>query len=266
MKKKKMEFKCPKHRSNEGYIDSTGTWRCWKCTRENEYFYPKGKIIEKCTIGDYEVRILSLGSHSVVVEKWNTKKKKKLLNEIHDYLSTAIRSYQRIVDDIDQGIDLERDEVPTPPEILGTPTEAPRQSFIQDNSGIHWDSVSGPHEITIQTTSRPNNISEALREIQEYDIIYYNEVFRNPDFDFHNSIFLNCYFTDEVLGSLPSNLHSLFHGCTIINEGGIFIGFIPSSETDRIYNFIQLAIGVCEYEGIHSIEVERLIVEVRNRE
>ena len=255
MKKKKIEFKCSKHRSNEGYIDSTGTWKCWKCTRENEYFYPKGKIIEKCTIGDYEVRILSLGSHSVVVEKWNTKKKKKLLNDFHDYLSTAIRSYQRMVDDIDQGIDLEREEL-SPPTIMA-PTPMSLRHLASEEESLQPDTLS---------TSRPNNNREALREIQEYDIIYYNEVFSSPDFDFHNSIFLNCSFRDEVLGSLPPNPLSLFYGCAIVNEGGRFIGFIPSSETDRIYNFIQLAISICEEEGIHSIEVERLIVEVRNRE
>lgn len=104
----KKKYKCIRHRTNNGYINSEGKWCCWKCAKENRYFYPEGSVIEKYTSNNNktEVRIVSTGPHTVKVEVWFIDKNPQILNwsEHHNYLSTAMRTFEGIVIRIESGI------------------------------------------------------------------------------------------------------------------------------------------------------------------
>uniref|UniRef100_A0A6M3XI64 Uncharacterized protein n=1 Tax=viral metagenome TaxID=1070528 RepID=A0A6M3XI64_9ZZZZ len=268
--KKQKKYLCITHKSNNGYIDSTGTWKCWKCTREDEYLYPRGKVIEKFTIGDYEVRILSIGSHNVIVEKWNTKKKKRLVNEIHNYLSTAIRKYQRIVDEVDRGLYLERDEGETSRE-EDIPSLDPDlyRAYVLNSEGLSTTSNNPPSpERPIEEELREINPSRIvdLGDIQEYDTIYFCRYFSSSNSIPNHSIFIDCLFREEILEYLP-DYHLLFRACTIVNENGSLRSFVPDTPNiNRIYSLLELTKQICLDEEVDSITVERLIEEIGNRE
>jgi len=103
----KKKYKCMKHKYNNGYVDNEGIWHCWKCTKENRYFYPGGSVIEKYTSNDsrIEVRIVSTGPHTVRVEVWFIDRSPQVLDwsEHHSYLSTAMRTFEGLVVEIESG-------------------------------------------------------------------------------------------------------------------------------------------------------------------
>jgi len=88
-----------KHKSNAGYIDEEGNWHCWKCTKENEFFYPRGKVVAKFKIPDQDIliRIVCTGEHDVVVEAWDIKNIVRLNKRLCNYLSTGQREFERLL-------------------------------------------------------------------------------------------------------------------------------------------------------------------------
>ena len=121
-----MEYKCKKHRSNDGWYDANGRWHCWECTRENTYLYPRGKVLEVATIGSYEIRVITTrSSYPATVEVWKLGGKKVKLKYKHSfkYLSQAMREYNRILEEIKIGIfhednaELEESEFSYSPEV-----------------------------------------------------------------------------------------------------------------------------------------------------
>ena len=96
---KKSEYKCSKHKSNEGFYDSNGNWICWKCYYENEFLNPKGKVLDSFKHENYLVRLIDTGKE-VRVEIWDTKDKTRISQIEYRYLSVAMREFKRFIQDI----------------------------------------------------------------------------------------------------------------------------------------------------------------------
>lgn len=87
--------KCKKHMTSEGWYDEEGKWHCWKCTKENEYFYPKGRILDKMKVGSLEVRIIDTGEpRHLILEVWDTDNMKRIYKCSHPYLSSCKREFE----------------------------------------------------------------------------------------------------------------------------------------------------------------------------
>jgi len=97
--KKKSKYKCPKHKSNEGFYDSKGNWICWKCYYENEFLNPKGKVLDSFKHENYLIRLIDTGNE-VRIEIWNTETKERISSTSYRYLSVAMREFKRYIQDI----------------------------------------------------------------------------------------------------------------------------------------------------------------------
>jgi hypothetical protein len=109
-----IEFKCEKHKTNNGYFDHLDNkWHCWKCKKEDEFYYPSGEIIETRTLPDYTIRLLSYGEHSIRLEVWDTRcnPKHRMTDEQHGYLSTALREYNRCVHNLIENEHKKKDDI-----------------------------------------------------------------------------------------------------------------------------------------------------------
>ena len=89
------KYKCPIHKSNEGFYDENGKWICWKCYEENEYYNPKGKVVDSYSKDKYLLRVVDKQDH-VEVEVWHIEKQEKVTYYSYRDLSSAMRKFREL--------------------------------------------------------------------------------------------------------------------------------------------------------------------------
>lgn len=97
-------YSCAKHNSTYGYKDADGEWHCWACYRENEYFSPKGEILNTYTSKGIEARLIIIGTHSVLLQIWdisNVERKRLIDSLTYNYMSQAMREWATLVSKIE---------------------------------------------------------------------------------------------------------------------------------------------------------------------
>ncbi len=90
------KYKCMKHKTNNGFYDSKGKWHCWQCYYENEFYNPRGKVIDSIEIPEKHILIRIVEDHDnneERVEIWNTKKERRIHYYSYRDLSSAYRRF-----------------------------------------------------------------------------------------------------------------------------------------------------------------------------
>lgn len=222
-----MKYKCTIHNSNEGYYDEEGKWHCWKCTTENKYYYPEGKVIDSFNIPEknIEIRLVCIGDHSIKLEVWDTKDPKLVTYRDHPYLSTALRDFESEV----RRRKYEPQTVPRRRENQRASLNLPPSPSNQISTifrGGYLIETEGPRNSVLILQATFERIRNALREEfeGEYDAvlddledflsiapsdvkIHYRRYYTAPtSFD----IYINCTFTEEY-----HTLSTSFYECTM---------------------------------------------------
>jgi hypothetical protein len=101
----KREYKCRKHKSNDGFFDLDGNWCCLYCYKENRYSNPEGIVLKEVKVRNKLVRIVDKSrkkSKKVVLEVFLDNENKELIYHYSTRdLSVCLREYERIIRDIE---------------------------------------------------------------------------------------------------------------------------------------------------------------------
>ncbi|MEM2260814.1 MAG: hypothetical protein QXK24_00035 [Ignisphaera sp.] len=204
-----MKFKCERHKTNSGWYDENNDWHCWKCTYEDYYHFPRGKIIERAIRGNYELRILNTGKEKeLILELWNLKTKRLEHDSVHNYLSTIRREFNNLLEEIES-------------RILNK-TVMSNQAQLNYTFGSNLSSSSTSY---IASASNSNLISA---------IMYFrtNFIDRGPQIVLDRVYFVECRFSEEILENISEELRDLdcakFIDCYIVNGNEEYS--IPNSD------------------------------------
>ena len=234
----KKKYRCKKHRSNNGYVGPDGKWYCWKCTKENKYFYPKGTVIDRYTNEEEkrEVRTVATGPRTIHVELWDISNYTLIDSKGHQYLSTAIRSFGRIVEDIENGNrrNLVRD-IPAPRRVR----DEEQISIPRINTDGEEYTVTVPLEHGIQTTEQEQPIPEGP------DIIR-GKIFVNENISsgaYRNCIFVKCTIDSALYWTIvQSRNYNKCKDCDVELGDGMLLSLAHDSFNEREVRIIAKAL------------------------
>lgn len=199
-----MEFKCKKHKTNKGWYDAYNQWHCWKCTYENLYDFPRGKIIDRAIRGDYELRILNTGKEKeLILELWNIKTKKLEHRSIHNYLSTIRREFNTLLEEIEDKITRDTSRITLEQSINSTLSTT-------NSAGLSWSRNTNPQFTTIY-------------HLVTFVKIYIEHDFTNttlPEEELVGTIyFVDCYFSEDTYTEIINLANRVkFLDCLVLEE------------------------------------------------
>jgi len=268
------KYKCMKHKTNKGFIDEEGNWHCWKCTKENEYFYPKGKVVANFQIPekDIVIRIVCIGEHAVGVEAWNTKTMVRLNVRQYDYLSSALREYERLIRRYlyqEEGTERRRSLEES---VSGRTIIIPEVANTSDRPELQEEVVG----VFSSDTSSFTTTLDAIREVLDYlETFNYEKIIFRRDLTIDNeesTIFLNCvlrvperFRNFETENSIQVSSCFVFHRCISV-ENKILYPRMP----ERVGEFLSNFMNLIHIHETTSSELLRLINiywdQVRRRE
>jgi len=242
-----------KHKTNKGFIDEEGNWHCWKCTKENEYFYPKGKVVANFQIPEKNIviRIVCIGEHAVGVEAWNTKTMQRLNVRQYDYLSSGLREYERLIrrylyqeervrvsEEGSVGVIEERTFVPNLV-IPGIANTSDRPEVSQEEVLGVFSSDSSSFTTTLDTI---NEVLDYLTTFNNEKIIFRRDVMIEEEI---NTIFLFChlripdrFIIYETDGSIQTSNCFTFYNC-VNEEGKTLFPQMPQTVGEFLSNFMS---------------------------
>jgi len=240
-----------KHKTNNGFIDEEGNWHCWKCTKENEFFYPKGKVVANFQIPEKNIviRIVCIGEHAVGVEAWNTKTMQRLNVRQYDYLSSALREYERLIRGYlyqEEGTERRGSRRVLEEALAGRTIIIPEVADTSDRSEPSQEVVGVFSSDTSSFTTTLDTINEVLDYLETFN----NEriIFRRITTisEEENTIFLNCvlevpgrFRIFETDNSIQVSASFSFHNCRS-SDGRSLYPQIPQRVGEFLSNFMNL--------------------------
>jgi len=240
-----------KHKTNNGFIDEEGNWHCWKCTKENELFYPQGRVVASFNIVEKNilVRIVCIGEHEVAVEAWDTANIKRINKRLCNYLSSGLREYERLIrrylyqENVRNRSSREDQEDGTM--YISRRIIIPR-TFDTSDFPSRREIVATFSSNDSSFTTDVNTINETMTYLEglENERIYYDRGMSiNSD---EPKIFINCtlsvpsrfriFETDHALQTIPS---FTFYNCRS-SEGKNLYPKMPDTVGEFLQNFLHL--------------------------
>jgi len=252
-----------KHKTNHGFIDEDGNWHCWKCTKENEFFYPKGKVVANFQIPEKNltIRIVCTGEHSLEVEVWDIKDMKRIHKRCVDYLSSALREYERLIRRFLYQRGRSDRERPEPED------RTYRLILTPNNIEIPEISIGGEQITTF--TSNTSSFTTTRSTLNE--VLTYLEGFPNERIFYRRSLildsetpkmFIDClvdvpsrFIVFETDNSIQTTASFTFYNCRS-REGKILYPRMP----ERVGEFIRAFMNLMNIHEISSSELSNLII------